>query len=339
MLTVKKIDQKKTWEEFLSKKEIAYYPFFQCWNWGDVQNRLGFQIFRLGLFNSSKLIGVCLTIDVPARRGHYLHLRHGPVFLKNTESNFTFFVDHIKKNASEQNAAFLRVSPLVVTDTYPALFFKQQGAIRAPIHNMDAQICSILDITRTEDELLMGMRKSHRYLIRKAQKMDITITRASKKEQVQQFLDFYKEFSHRKGFVGHSGVIEEYEEFKKDDQAVLFLAEYKNKLISAALIAYVGSTAIYRHSASLAQYRDIPASYLIQWESIKEAQKRKKTSYNFWGIAKEEDKNHPWQGLTLFKTGFGGQTVEFTPAYDFPLKKLYWKTYVIDLITKWKKGY
>jgi lipid II:glycine glycyltransferase (peptidoglycan interpeptide bridge formation enzyme) len=80
-------------------------------------------------------------------------------------------------------------------------------------------------------------------------------------------------------------------------------------------------------------------NYLLQWEAIKEAKKRDKSIYNFWGIAPDTKRRHPWQGLSLFKKGFGGRLVEYLHAKDLPLSPLYFATYCYETLRKWKKGY
>jgi len=125
----------------------------------------------------------------------------------------------------------------------------------------------------------------------------------------------------------------------KNNEALLLFAKYKGKIISGILIDFVGPMAIYHHAASDNAYRNIPANYLLLWEAIKEAKKRKKTFFNLFGIAPSDNKHHPWSGFTMFKMGFGGERVEFIHAMDLPLSALYWKTYSIDLITKKIKGY
>ncbi len=349
MITIQEITDQSIWKEFLLRKEIAFFPFFQSWEWGEVERKRGRSILRIGIFDSvdgsdesgkNVLVGVCLIIDVTARRGHYFHLRHGPVFLQFTEKYFNTMLDYIKKTANEKQASFIRLSPLIQNDLIePKNLLKNKGSLDAPIHNMDSEICWILDIQKPEDQLLKEMRKTHRYLIRKAEGMDIKIIRTEKLSDVDKFIDLYNNLSLRKHFVPHSQIKEEFEEFVKEKQTCLFLAEYQNKIIAAAFITFVNKMAIYRHGASLDEYRQIPASYLLQWEAIKEAKKRNMSIYNFWGIAPSDKKNHPWRGLTLFKTGFGGSRVEFLHAQDIPLSLLYWRTYAIDFLTKLIKGY
>lgn len=342
MLTIEEIKDKRIWEDFICRKNIPYYPFFQSWNWGEVQKKLGFNIARRGLFEKSKskkLVGVCLITNINARRGHFLHLRHGPVLPRFLDSYLDLFISYVKQIARKDRASFLRISPLIEKERAKESFFAGKKFISAPMHNMDAEVCWVLDISIPEDELFKNMRKTHRYLIKKAQSLNIKIIRTKNISKIDSFLDLYRSLSVRKSFVPHTGIREELNIFGKDDQEELFLAYYNDTLISAALVAYVGNMAIYRHSASSELYRNIPASYLIQWEAIKEAKKRGINIYNFWGIAPQNKPRHPWKGLTLFKTGFGGYEKEFIHALDLPLNGWYWKTYGIELFRRWMKGY
>ncbi|MGH7245512.1 MAG: lipid II:glycine glycyltransferase FemX [Candidatus Levyibacteriota bacterium] len=339
MLEVKEILDKKTWETFLDTAYQGFFPFFQTWDWGDVQKELGFPIFRFGLFNNERLIGVTCVVDVVAKRGHYLHLRHGPVLLEFEKKYFSFFLSFIKSFAKEKGASFIRMSPLLEKNPEIISLLSSNGFRNAPIHHIDADLCWVLDITKSEEELLRGMRKSHRYLIKKAQQENILITKSKDSKGIDLFLSLYKKIAQKRGFIPHRGIKEEIDILGKDDQALLFLAEYQKKIIAGILIDFVGNMAIYHHSASDDAYRHVPVSYLLQWEAILEAKRRGKTIYNFWGIAPENAKNHPWQGFTLFKTGFGGGKREFLPAMDLPISMGYVKNYLIELAFKIRKGY
>lgn len=345
MLKIEEIKNKKLWEEFLNKTE--FYPFFQSWGFGEVQKKLGFDILRFGLFEEKNVVSVFLIVDVKAKRGHYLHLRHGPVLNDFKEKYFDEIIDFTRKIGKERNAAFIRMSPQILhlvqdngKSTNPSeVFFKSRGFINAPIHNMDAQNCWVLNLNQTEEEMLKQMRKTHRYLIRKAQNMDIKIIRSKNLSDIENFINIYNQLSIRKHFVPHKGIKEEFEILAANDEAVLFLAEYQKKIISGALIVFIGNMAIYHHGVSSDEYREVPASYLIQWEAIREAKRRGKKIYNFWGIVPGNQPNHPWKGITLFKTGFGGKRLDFIHAQDLPLNIWYWKSFLIEYITKLKKGY
>lgn len=338
-MEVRPIDSKSEWEEFLNTHAQSFYPLFQSWNWGEVQIQLGTELLRFGLFNEGKLLGIFQVTVIKARRGPYLHVRHGPVLFEFTSDYFDKILNFLKSLASAKKVSFIRFSPLIPKDSNSETIFAKLPFISSPIHNMDAEICWVLDLNKSEEELLSEMRKSHRYLIRKAPSMNIKIERTQKMSDIASFIELYKSLSKRKQFVPHRGVTEEFEIFAKDNQAELFLAYYEGKIISGAIILYVGNMGIYHHGASLDEYRNIPASYLIQWEAIQEAKRRGLKLYNFWGVAPTESKKHPWFGLSLFKMGFGGYKQEFLHAHDYIVSPLYAKTYAIELFYKKIKGY
>ncbi|SRR5258706_3942640 len=339
MLKVKEVKNKSEWENFISKTGSGFYPFFQSWNWGEVQKSLGFSSMRLGLYENEKIISVCQTVEINAKRGHYLHLRHGPVLEGFKKKYFNFFLNYIQDIAKEKNIHFIRMSPLLENNPASNSLLKEFHLVNAPIHRMDGEVCWVLDITKSEEELLRNMRKSHRYLIKKAIQSDIQLLKTKDIHDIQKFLPLYKNLSVKKHFVPHKGIAQEFEIFAKDNEAVLFLAIWEKKVIAGALIDFVGDMAIYRHSALDDKFRQIPASYLIQWEAILEAKRRGKKIYNFWGIALGENKTHPWYGLTLFKTGFGGEKKEFLHAKDLILSAWYIKTFLIETASKIYKRY
>lgn len=339
MIEIYEIEEKKVWDLFIADHTRDIVPFFQLWNWGEVQKKRGFEVLRIGFLDSKNLIGVCTIIVIHARRGNYFHLRHGPI-LVDFEKYFDICIQEIKKIAQEKKVSFLRVSPFFPIAEISEDFFVKRGYISSPIHKMDAEICWVLDTTKSLEDILKEMRKSHRYLVRKAQTMRISIIKSTKTTDNTQFLELYNDLAQRKHFIPHAGIQEEFDVFVRDNQASLFLARYDNKIIAGALVIFLEKMAIYHHAASRAAYRTIPASYLLQWEIIQEVKKRKIPLYNFWGVVSESDsKRHPWQGLSLFKKGFGGERREFIHAHDLPLSIWYWKTYLIESISKIRKGY
>ncbi len=333
------MENKNEWERFLLSQ--SWQPFFQSWNWGEVQEKIGNSVFRFGVYDpstSSGLVGICLAVLVKAKRGRYLHLRHGPL-LTNFEKQFSPFLTEIKKQAKELGADFIRMSPLLQSDLFDITFLRKLGFRNAPIHNMDAENAWVLELDKSEEEILSGMRKTTRYLVKKGQTLPITITKSTDRRDFTHFLNLYETTSKRHSFIPHRGVAEEFEVFTRDKQALLFLARYKRKVLAGALIIFYGNQAIYHHGASSDEFREIPAAYFLQWEAIKEAKRQGKKFYNFWGVVPPEKTNHPWQGLTLFKTGFGGRRVNFIHAQDLPLTFGYWKTFAIETIWRMRRGY
>lgn len=329
MLTVKVIGSKKTWEKFLLAQ--PYQPFFQSWNWGEIQEGLGNKVLRLGVYAEKRLVGICQIVEVRAKRGNYFHLRHGPL-LVDFKKQFPALIAEIIKIARVVKMDFIRMSPLIEEKNF-------RGFRSSPIHNMDAENAWVLELNISEEELLKQMRKTTRYLIKKGERSGLEITPAKSTDDTKAFLKLYQKTAAKHGFVPHGGIKEEIEVFKKDGQAELFLARYKKKIISGALVVFYGKQAVYHHGATDPKFEHLSPSYFLQWEAIKEAKRQGKQIYNFWGVVPPDKPNHPWQGLTLFKTGFGGRGVNFIHAQDLPLTPWYWKTYFIESIIRMSKGY
>lgn len=334
-LTIIPVTSATSWDDFI----LQYAPsaLFQSWLWGSVGEKMRQKFWRFGLYDKQTLVGVFAVLAVPARRGTFLHVRHGPVFSTQKREYWKEFVHFAKALAQKEGAWFVRVSPLIDDSRENRLFLRSFGMMPSAIHAMDAELSWVLAIDKPKDALLANMRKTTRYEIRQAEKIGVEITRSVKTEDLATFLHLYEVTSSRQGFVPHQGISEEFEVFAAHDKAVLFLGKYAGAVLAGAIVLFYGKEAIYHHGASIMS--KIPASYLIQWQAILEAKKRGMNVYNFWGIAPEEKLNHPWRGLTLFKKGFGGQEVKYIHAHDLPISPLYPIPRAIETIRRIRKGY
>ncbi|MBI5465149.1 peptidoglycan bridge formation glycyltransferase FemA/FemB family protein [Candidatus Gottesmanbacteria bacterium] len=334
MISIKEINDKKIWEEFILSQ--LQNSFFQSWTWGEVEAKIK-NVWRLGIYDKDILVGVCQVVKVTAKRGSFFHLRHGPILNPWKATYFDILVDYLKKLAKNEKVWFLRVSPLIEKSVKNQQFFQKSGFRSAPIPGQDAETAWILDITHPEEELLAGMRRTTRYLIRKAQKLGVKVVEGKVKQDFNVFFQLYQGTAKRQAFIPHQGIKEEWEILGRQGLTRLFLAKYQGKILAGALIVFYGNQAIYHHSGSLET--DIPASYALLWKAIRQAKNEGKTIFNFWGIAPANKPRHPWQGLTLFKTGFGGEIQESIHAQDLPLSPLYWFTYLIETGRKIAWGY
>jgi len=121
--------------------------------------------------------------------------------------------------------------------------------------------------------------------------------------------------------------------FSQNNSVRVFTARHNGQPLASSIIMFYGDSAFYHHGASIQS--KIPAAYLLQWEAILEAKRRGHKFYNFWGIIKEDvSLSHPWQGITLFKKGFGGFQSDYLHAQDMPLSWKYWINWTIETIRK-----
>ena len=328
-------EDQSSWELFILKNSPQ--ALFQSWLWGEVQKRTGQAVYRYGIYTDDALVGVVQASVVRAKRGSFLHVRHGPVLVSLDTQRWKTVIEFLSGEAKRLGCWFVRLNPLV-EDTPPAReFFRALGLIPASIHRMDGEYCWVLDLGVSEDQLLAAMRKTTRYEIRRALKEHVKVYSTVDKTYLKEFFDLYTSTSTRHGFVPHTGIQEEFEVFARHKQAMLYVGKYEEKTVAAAIILYYGNQAIYHHGASLPS--KAPVSHAVQWEAILEAKKRGMNVYNFWGIAPQGSPKHPWRGITLFKTGFGGRLVEYLHAHDLPVSPLYWITRLIETGRRMLRGY
>jgi len=333
---------KEIWENFLL--ECQEKTFLQSWNWAEFQKKEGNKIWRWGIYDNENLTAVALVIKIEAKRGTFLFVPHGPIIkiqdLRLKIQALIFLLNKLKETSREEKASFIRIAPIFEKNDENIKIFKDLGFKNAPIH-MHPEVTWELDVTSSEEDLLMGMRKTTRYLIRQAQKNnDIQITQTQNPEDLKIFNNIYKKTASRHHFVPFSlkYLEDESSSFRDDNQILIFLGKYKNEVVACNMIVYWQNRGFYHQGASLSKYNKIPVSYLMQWEAIKEAKKRGCQLYNFWGIAPTDDENHPWAGLSLFKKGFGGRKKEYVKTQDLPLSRKYFLTYIFEKLRKAKRG-
>lgn len=330
------ITDEEEWESVLLC--LAPRSLFQSWAWGEVQRALGHDVRRIGWKRNGKLLALAQCMVVRAKRGRFLHIRHGPVLGERPDPRFVAAIlSDLRAYAASQKCWFIRISPLIPDEPAVRDMFRGLGLVPAPVHAMDGEYCWVLDLRNSEQELLGAMRKSTRYDIRQAEKRGVRIHKGTDGKDMAEFLRLYKATYERHGFVPHTGIEEEYREFSKKGECMLFLGEYKGAIAAGALILFYGRQGIYHHGASI--NIGTPVAALVQWEAIREAKKRGMEVYNFWGIAPEDSMKHPWRGITLFKKGFGGHAVKYMHAMDLPISPWYVIPKTIETIRKIRKGY
>jgi len=335
---IKEITSKTIWNDFYEKTSPD--TFLHMWEWSEFQKKDGNKIFHLGIFENNKLCGIAFIIKIIAKRGTFLFCPHGPHIENNNENHFQKLINYLKNLAKKEKASFIRFSPTHLKTEENIKLFKKLGFKKAPMH-MHSELTWILDIKEEDKKLLKNMRSVHRYSIRRSIKEGVKVWSTSEKKNLEKFYSIYKETVSRQKFSPFSKKYfeNEFDCFSQNDSVRLFFAEYNNEIIATAFIIFSKHSAFYHHGASLLKYRKIPAAYLLQWEVIQEAKKRGCEKYNFWGIAPKNKKNHPWKGLTFFKTGFGGEAHPFMRAQDLVLGWRYWVNWIVETVRRVRRGY
>lgn len=340
MIILNDITDRKIWDQFVISNHS--FTFFQSWDWGEYQKQIGNSIYRLGIYEGQKLIGVFLIIHISSKKGSFLHLRHGPVLHKwNNYKILDDIIDYMKRLSASCKVDFIRISPLIEHTNNNIKIFSSRKLRESPLHLFDVSYSWNLDLKPTEQEIFDKMEKNGRRHIRRSIREEVKVRCSNKSEDLIEFNRLRNETGERKKFSScPNNLIEsEFNVMSQGNNCLLWFAEYKSKPIAGAMIIYYGNRAFFHFGGSSKIIKNIPCSYLLQWEIIKDAKKRGCDTYNLWGVSSPENSSHPWYGTYLFKKNFGGYLKHYLHAQDLPLTYRYYFSYVTENIRKWQYGF
>ncbi len=307
---MEEVTNKKNWDDFVTGRPD--YTFLQSWSWGEFQKTQGEKVWRF------KDVGQVFTVS--ARRGKFLFAPHGWGFDKK-----------LVELAKQTSCGFIRVSPWLEKTAKNQDFFKKLGFLPSP-SIMHAEETWLVPIDKSEEEILAGMDKTHRNLIRRAQREGVVIKISDQIEDIGRLYELQLMAAKRHHFVPFSQkyLETEFAILAADKRAAIFLGEYQGEVLAAALIVFYGKLAFYFQSGS--KESRVPVNYLLQWEVIREAKRRGYSLYNMWGISAENRGNA--SGLYTFKSGFGGYQKNYLHAQDLPLSPKYFLTFALEKIPR-----
>ncbi|MFI5282702.1 MAG: lipid II:glycine glycyltransferase FemX [Candidatus Dormibacterales bacterium] len=321
------------WEQLVSRQHFA--PFLQSWHWGEFQKSQGHAIHRVAYFRNGEPVGAAQGVITRSRYGTIFYVPYGPVLDWSDQALARAFLMKLVSVARARGADYLRIDPRVETSPATRSILEESGFRKAPVF-VQAEFDLVLDVgSHTEQELMANLRKTTRNLVRKATSIGVKIetTRSAERfDAFQSLLDATAK-RHNVTFQGRDYLRAQFEKMSEAGIDELVLAEYEGRPAAAAIIAFYGDNASYVHGASQPASR-VPASYLLQWSAILEAKRRQLKYYIFWGVASNEDPRNPLHGTTLFKRGFGGESVTYVGAWDYPFGSRYWLVWVVETIRR-----
>jgi lipid II:glycine glycyltransferase (peptidoglycan interpeptide bridge formation enzyme) len=184
----------------------------------------------------------------------------------------------------------------------------------------------VIDITASEDDILLAMKSKTRYNIRLAQRRGVTV-REGREEDVSTFNALLTATANRADFGIHPPAYYEaaYRLFVPRGWARLLLAEVDGDTAAGVMVFALPPRSWYFYGASISGHREKMPTYLLQWEAIRWAKSIGCTTYDMWGIPDEDQQTLEDQftersdglwGVYRFKRGFGGELVRTVGAWD-----------------------
>ena len=317
-----------SWDEAIKKYPEA--NFLQSPEYGRMNEILGCKVFEEDF--GGKAWALLIVRD--AKRGRYLEIPCGPlVDWANSKLVNEIFMKIIEV-AREEKCVFIRVRPQLLMNPENMKLLEKMGLEKSPMH-LAAEHTVMIDLRRSEEELLANMRRQTRYEVRRAGKLGIEVLKSNTQAIFEEFHAVQAETAKRQNFVPPSlkTLLAEREAF--GDKIVIYKAVNEGKPVAYGLIIKNGKEADYYEAASTELNRKLPGAYALLWQALKDLKAEGYERFNLWGIAPAGQPNHRYAGVTTFKTGFGGEVVEFVPAHDLVISKIkYLKNLTVETIRK-----
>lgn len=305
----------------------------QSWEWGEFRKKAGLEVVRLGEFQGLTLKSAYqFTVHpVPYIKQKIGYLPKGPLPTK-------LMVDGLKKVAIEKNIAFIKLEPNVESGIGNIESrMNSLGLVHAK-KSLFTKYNFVLDLTKSEEELMAGMHPKTRYNIRVAEKKGVEVKVSTKDADFETYLKLYFETTRRQKYFGHTPHYHRvlWEILKKAKMAQVLIARYEKKPLVAWMLFNFKDTLYYPYGGSSDLHREVMASNLVAWEAIKFGQSIKLKTFDMWGaLGPNADPKDPWHGFHRFKAGYGPRHVEYIGTYDLVLKPSYYKAMNVADRIRW----
>ncbi len=313
------ITDKAAWDSFVESHEEA--NFLHAWQWGEFHRSRGKQIVRRGVYEGEKLVGVYEGIVETARRGTHLAVAGGPIVDWSRKKIVTLLCDDMRIQAEAHDCVFVRVRPQLELSDSALAHFKKLGFQKAPMF-LSVELAGVLDLKKTEEEILTGMRQRLRRALRKAEKNNITVETSTDPEKLHEFYQIQLQTAGRHGFVSFSEdfLKKQFAAFAETGNAVLYTARHEGEVLAQNFMIFYGNEASYHYGVSTELGTKLSGAPLLHMQAMRDARARGVMRYNFWGIVDEEDTSHRFYGVSVFKRGFGVDELRYVPAHDLVIK-------------------
>ena len=202
----------------------------------------------------------------------------------------------------------------------------ESGAVNKAVMDIQPASTVLLDLRRSEDEILAAMKSKTRYNIRLSAKKGIQVEEAGE-EKLAEWYSLYQETGARDRIAMHSlaycrGLFQVARQYRgKAPQFRLVLARSEGQLLAGVIVGFLGRRAWYPFGASSNRKRNLMPTYAVQWRAIQMAKERGCEIYDFCGIPPSSSPTHPMHGLFQFKIGFGGTIRNRCGCWDVAIKK------------------
>jgi lipid II:glycine glycyltransferase (peptidoglycan interpeptide bridge formation enzyme) len=236
-------------------------------------------------------------------------------------------LDRIVEDAKSERCITLYLSP-------PIALAARSSQLTGAQRHVHCEATRIIDLTKSEEEILAQMHPKGRYNINVARRHGVTVTEGSV-DDIDAFYDLLQSTAGRDGFAVSQK--SHYTRFLLDlEGSFILMAKHAEKPIAGLIGVKWGNSGIYYYGASSHEDRQLMAPYLLQWEAMSKCKSMGCERYDLLGIEEGSgvggQVSGKWKGISEFKRKFGGAVITYPPERMLVLRP------VVKKVLEWKRG-
>ena len=320
--------------------QVVTHPL-QSWAWGEFRLKTGVLVERVGIFDGNKLKQGCQLTIHPIPKTAYT-VGYFPKGILPDEAQ----LEVLQTLGKRHNCILVKLEPNVAACVVPERQ-DAHGTIRKWLldhgckdgRSLFTKYTFQVDLSKSEEELLAGMKSKTRYNIGVAGRNGVVVTEDNRVETFEIYLQLMQETTQRQGFYAHTLDYHRkmWKEMHKAGIARLLTASWKNEILVTWVVFVFNDVMYYPYGASSSEHRDVMASNLMMWEAMRYGKKLGCKVFDLWGAAQTpEDEKDPWHGFTRFKLSFGGLHVKLAPTHDLITNTILYSIFNLTNNLRWK---
>jgi len=249
-------------------------------------------------------------------------------------------VEQLRTLGKEKNAIFIQLEPNIQNNL--AFNIGHLAFLQPSHHPLFTKYTFIIDLTKSEDELLKAMHPKTRYNIKVAEKHNVKIQEDNSANAFETYLKLSQETTNRQGFYAHNKHYHRtmWQIMHTAGIAKLWTATYEGNILAAWILFIHDGVMYYPYGASSREHRDVMAPNLLLWELIKWGKQHEMYAFDLWGAlgplpAGGPDTKDPWYGFHRFKAGYNPTLIEYMGSFDLVIQPFLYKLYCFADTLRW----
>jgi len=330
MTTMREVTNRSRWNEAVAQLPGSHV--LQSFEWGQFKAKYGWKPTRL-LFEEGGQVRAAASVlcrQFPRFPLRVMYVPKGPLLDYSDGPLLSRVLASLEELARTQRAIFIKMDPDVRLEEDQVIGALRARGWRSSSEQIQFRNTILIDLRRSEDELLASMKAKTRYNVRLAARRGVKV-RVGGSDDLPGFHEMYAETGRRDDFIIRPFAYyrDAWGAFIEAGLACLFLAEYEGEPLAGLIAFRFGQRAWYMYGASTEKHRNLMPNHLLQWEAMRWAKSEGCTVYDMWGAPDVLSEDDPLWGVYRFKEGFGGQFVRHIGAYDYPVSRPLYGFYTV----------